>query len=49
VVTVDKLDSSDTPKKFATRLFNHWGVGNREKNNGILVLLVTKRRRCVQS
>ena len=25
------------PRDFATRLFNHWGIGERDKNNGLLV------------
>ncbi len=29
---------------FATGLFNHWGVGDAEKNDGILVLVITEDR-----
>jgi uncharacterized protein len=25
------------PREFATRLFNHWGISERDKNNGLLV------------
>ncbi|HSK78592.1 MAG TPA: TPM domain-containing protein [Thermoanaerobaculia bacterium] len=25
------------PREFATRLFNHWGIGERDKDNGLLV------------
>jgi hypothetical protein len=46
VVTVDKIPSM-TPKQFVTRLFNYWGVGDRNENNGVLVLFVTKQRRSV--
>jgi len=43
VVTVH--DTVDEPKAFATGLFAHWGVGDAEANNGLLVLLVLDRRR----
>jgi len=44
VVTVQEVDGT-TPKSFATRLFNLWGIGDREANNGLLVLLVLGERR----
>lgn len=28
-------------KEFATELFNTWGIGNKENNNGLLILLLT--------
>jgi uncharacterized protein len=43
VVTVD--DVRETPKQFATALFNHWGIGNAQTNTGVLVLLVMQKRR----
>jgi uncharacterized protein len=43
VVTVD--DVSGTPKQFATALFNHWGVGSAERNDGVLFLMVMDERR----
>ncbi|MEO7734965.1 MAG: TPM domain-containing protein [Kofleriaceae bacterium] len=43
VVIVD--DVADTPKKFATALFNRWGIGSAQTNNGLLVLLVMSQRR----
>src|SRR5439155_22521929 len=43
VVTVD--DVQGTPKKFATALFQRWGIGSAQTNNGVLVLLVTGKRR----
>jgi uncharacterized protein len=43
VVTVD--DTRDTPKAFATALFAHWGIGNAQTNNGVLVLMVMGKRR----
>lgn len=32
---------------FAHRLLNEWGVGKKEKNNGLVILLVTDQR-CIQ-
>jgi len=43
LVTVD--DVVGTPKSFTTALFNHWGVGDAETNNGLLVVLVLGQRR----
>lgn len=43
VVTVD--DTRETPKAFATALFAHWGIGNAQTNNGVLVLMVMGKRR----
>ena len=44
VVTVDEVDTA-TPKEFATELFNHWGIGEQGRDNGLLVLLVVGERR----
>lgn len=44
VVTVDDVNAA-SPKAFATALFNHWGIGNKDRNDGLLVLLVVGRRR----
>ncbi len=33
------------PKEFATELFNRWGVGKKDKDNGLLVLQVLDQRR----
>ncbi len=38
VVTVDFLDGVDI-EEYSTQLFNEWGIGDAEKNNGMLVLL----------
>ena len=43
VVTVD--DVRETPKAFATALFNRGGIGSGNTNNGVLVLLVMGQRR----
>ncbi|MDH7571468.1 MAG: TPM domain-containing protein [Armatimonadota bacterium] len=44
VVTLSSV-GDDTPKEVATELFNRWGVGKRERDNGVLVLLVMDARR----
>jgi len=38
VVTVPNTTNS-TPKEFATKLFNRWGIGKVDKNNGVLLLI----------
>jgi uncharacterized protein len=44
VVTIRRTDGR-TPKEFATALFQHWGIGKQDKDNGVLVLLVLEARR----
>jgi uncharacterized protein len=38
VVTVESLDG-ETPQNYATNIANYWGVGKRDKNNGIIFLV----------
>jgi uncharacterized protein len=45
VVTVPKTAPADTPKTFATELFNYWGVGKKGKDNGVLFLISVGDRR----
>ncbi len=48
IVTIDKVNSytdNHTIEKFAKDLFNHWGVGNAERNDGILMLVAVEDRR----
>ncbi|MDE6066848.1 MAG: TPM domain-containing protein [Duncaniella sp.] len=47
VVAVDRIDPSMTPEEFATALFEKWGIGKSDKDNGILVL-VSRDDRAVQ-
>lgn len=35
----------NSPKTFATELFNSWGVGKASKNNGLVILVVKELRR----
>ncbi|WP_287518925.1 TPM domain-containing protein [Okeania sp. SIO2C2] len=39
VVTVSETQPAATPKKFATELFNYWGIGKKDKDNGVLFLV----------
>jgi uncharacterized protein len=39
VVTVPETQPADSPKQFATTLFNYWGIGKKGKNNGVLFLI----------
>ena len=45
-VIVDDIDS-DSPDDFATELFRLWGLGDKKKDNGLLVLVVKDRRKIV--
>jgi uncharacterized protein len=42
-VVVDSVDGTD-PRKFATDVFNRWGVGDRQRNDGTLFLLARRDR-----
>lgn len=44
IVTLPDTDGRD-PKLYATALFNHWGIGKRGKDNGVLFLVIMGRRR----
>lgn len=45
VVVVGDIDSDENT--FATELFEKWGIGKDDKDNGVLVLVVKDRRRAV--
>ncbi|MEQ8957318.1 MAG: TPM domain-containing protein [Coleofasciculus sp. C2-GNP5-27] len=45
VVTVPKTSPSPSPKAFTTELFNHWGIGKADQDNGVLFLISTDDRR----
>lgn len=44
VVVVPSI-GEEVPKDFATRLFQHWGIGQKGADNGLLLLIVTDQRR----
>ena len=45
VVTIPQVDSGTNVRQFAIALFNFWGIGKAEKDNGVLLLLSMKDRR----
>ncbi len=48
VLTINSIHDYDTGDKniesFATNLFNTWGIGDQEKNNGALILIAVQDR-----
>ncbi len=44
IVTLPSIQSY-VPKDFVVALFNHWGIGKKGKDNGILILHVMDQRR----
>ena len=44
IVVVNSI-GEDNPKEFATRLFRHWGIGQADKDNGLLIFTVMDQRR----
>lgn len=45
VVAVDNITDPDDPSQFATDLFELWGLGKADKDNGLLVLIVKEQRK----
>ncbi len=45
IVTVPTTKPAETPKMFTTKLFNYWGIGKKDKNNGVLFLVSQGERR----
>ncbi len=50
VVTIKSIADYDTEdvsiEKFATNLFNTWGIGHKKENNGVLILVASGDRKC---
>ena len=44
VVTVQSIEPYSNIQKFTTDLANYWGVGTKEKNNGLTIVLCTHCR-----
>lgn len=44
IATVDDYDDAGSWEAFATRLFNGWGIGNPERNDGVLFLFAMTDR-----
>lgn len=47
LVALDDIESPDDADDFATELFNRWGLGQTDRNNGVLVLFVGDQRKIV--
>ena len=45
VVTVLPTFPAASPKEFTTELFNYWGIGKKEQDNGVLLLISVGERR----
>ena len=44
VLIVESLDGADI-KEYANDVFRKWGIGTKDKNNGVLILLATEDRK----
>ena len=44
-VVIVRSIGREAPKTFATELFNHWGIGKKGQDNGLLLLVVVGQRR----
>lgn len=44
IVTVESLEGM-TVDDYANELFNRWGIGDRDRNNGVLILVAPRERR----
>ena len=45
VVTVPSLKGAPL-EDYSLQILRQWGIGNKEKNNGVLMLISTPDRRC---
>ncbi len=49
-VTINSINDYNngdaTLESFATNLFNSWGIGHKKENNGVLILMAVKDRKC---
>lgn len=44
IATVPQLAANQASHTFALELFNHWGIGQRDQNNGVLVFVARDNR-----
>lgn len=44
IVAINDIDNPRDPQEFAMELFTKWGVGNKERDNGLGILLVKDMR-----
>ncbi|MDE6160233.1 MAG: TPM domain-containing protein, partial [Muribaculaceae bacterium] len=45
VVVVDDINNPDDIDRFATELFSLWGLGKKDRDNGVLLLVAKNRRK----
>ena len=45
VVTIETMSPYPTIEEYAFDLFNSWGIGKKDKNNGVLFLMALKERK----
>ena len=45
IATTPKLETGQSAREFALNLFNAWGIGDRNKNNGVLLFVSKADRR----
>ncbi len=47
VVVIVKTIGNEEINDFATRLYEHWGIGKKDKSNGVLIFVVEDQRQAV--
>ena len=47
VVAIDDISPDTDIDRFATDLFSSWGIGKKDKDNGLLLLIVKDQRKAV--
>lgn len=45
VVTIQKLPADETIETYAYKIFNRWGIGKKQEDNGLLLLMVANGTR----
>lgn len=45
ILTIDSITPYTDPLKFAMDVANHWGVGDKKENDGVLIMIAPKERK----
>lgn len=45
IVTVDSITPYNDIQKYASDIGNYWGIGQKEKDNGLIIVLCNKQRK----